>query len=62
VAGTRKHGNKPSGSIKGGEFLDRLSDYWLLEKDSYPQSYVANKSNVTIFSTVPVLLIINQDK
>jgi hypothetical protein len=26
VAGSCEHGNKPSGSIKGGEFLDYLSD------------------------------------
>jgi hypothetical protein len=23
--------NEPSGSIKGREFLDQLSDYWLLK-------------------------------
>jgi hypothetical protein len=27
VAGCCEHGNEPSGSIKGGEFLDWLSDY-----------------------------------
>jgi hypothetical protein len=26
VAGCCKHGNEPSGSINGGEFLDKLSD------------------------------------
>jgi len=26
VAGTSEHGNDPSGSIKGGEFLDLLGD------------------------------------
>jgi hypothetical protein len=26
VAGCCEHGNEPSGSIKGGEFLDSLSD------------------------------------
>jgi hypothetical protein len=26
VAGYCDHGNEPSGSMKGGEFLDRLSD------------------------------------
>jgi hypothetical protein len=26
VAGSREHGNEPSGSIKGEEFLDKLSD------------------------------------
>jgi hypothetical protein len=27
VEGCCVHGNEPSGSIKGGEFLDSLSDY-----------------------------------
>jgi len=27
VAGSSEHGNVPSGSRKGGEFLDWLSDY-----------------------------------
>jgi hypothetical protein len=34
VAGSCEHGNELSGSIKGGEFLDALSDYYLLRKDS----------------------------
>jgi hypothetical protein len=38
VAGCSEHGNEPSGSIKGGEFLDLLSDYYLLKKDSAPWS------------------------
>jgi hypothetical protein len=33
-AGCCEHGNEVSGSIKGGEFLDRLSDYQLLKEDS----------------------------
>jgi len=28
-----EHGNKPSGSIKGGEFLASESDNYLLRKD-----------------------------
>jgi hypothetical protein len=36
VAGSCEHGNEPSGSIKGGEFLDQLSDCQLLKKDSAP--------------------------
>jgi hypothetical protein len=28
------HGDELLGSIKGGEFLEYLSDYYLLEKDS----------------------------
>jgi hypothetical protein len=27
VVGSCEHGNEPSGSIKGGEFLDWMSDY-----------------------------------
>jgi len=27
AAGSCKHGNKLSGSVKRGEFLDKLSDY-----------------------------------
>jgi hypothetical protein len=34
VAGSCEHGNEPQGSIKGVEFLDSLSDYWFLKKDS----------------------------
>jgi hypothetical protein len=33
VAGSCEHGNEPSGSIKGGEFLDQLSDYNVLMWD-----------------------------
>jgi hypothetical protein len=38
VAGFCKHGNELPGSIKGGKFLDHLSDYQHLEKDSGPWS------------------------
>jgi hypothetical protein len=34
VAGNWEHGNESSGSIKGEEFLDKLSDYQLFIKDS----------------------------
>jgi hypothetical protein len=34
VVGFCEHGNKPLASMKGGEFLDQLSDCWLLKKDS----------------------------
>jgi hypothetical protein len=36
MAGFCEHGNEPSGSIKGVEFLDYLSDYQLLKKGSAP--------------------------
>jgi hypothetical protein len=38
VAGSCEHGNKTSGSIKGGKLLDHLDDYQLLKKDSAPWS------------------------
>jgi hypothetical protein len=34
VTGFCEHGNEPSGSIRGGEFFDNLSDCQPLEKDS----------------------------
>jgi hypothetical protein len=34
VIGSCKHGKEPSGSIKGGKFIDQLNDYWFLKKDS----------------------------
>jgi hypothetical protein len=36
VVGSCEHGNEPPGSIKGGEFLDYLSNYQLFKKDSAP--------------------------
>jgi hypothetical protein len=33
-----EYDNEPSGFVKGGEFLDQLSDYQLLKKDSAPWS------------------------
>jgi len=33
MAGCCKHDNEPSDSVKGGEFLDYLNDFWFLEKD-----------------------------
>jgi hypothetical protein len=38
VADPSEHSNEPSDSIKGGEFLDLLSDCQLLKKDSIPYS------------------------
>jgi len=32
-AGSCEHGNEPSGSIKGGEFIDQLSECQFLTKD-----------------------------
>jgi hypothetical protein len=36
MVGCCEHGNEPLGSIKGGEFLDYLSNCQLLKKDSAP--------------------------
>jgi hypothetical protein len=38
VVGYSEYGNKPPGSIKGGAFLDQLSDNQLLKKDAAPCS------------------------
>jgi hypothetical protein len=34
MASSCEHCNEPPGSIKSGEFLDQLSDYLLVKKDS----------------------------
>jgi hypothetical protein len=34
----QEHGNEPSGSIKGGKFLDQLSNSEVPKKDSAPWS------------------------
>jgi hypothetical protein len=42
VAACYEHGNELSGSIKGGEFLDCLSNYQLVRMDPAPWSYLVN--------------------
>jgi VanZ family protein len=42
VVGSCEHSNKPSGSIKGREFLDQLNDYQHL-KDSAPWNWLVTK-------------------
>jgi hypothetical protein len=42
VAGCCEHGNEPSCSGKGSEFLDYLGDYQLLKKDSAPCSQLVS--------------------
>jgi hypothetical protein len=39
VAVCCEHNSEPLGSIKGGEFLEQLSDYQLLKDDAAPWSY-----------------------
>jgi hypothetical protein len=36
VVGSSEHGNELSGSIKGGELLDKPTNYQLLKNDSVP--------------------------
>jgi hypothetical protein len=36
VAGLCQHGNEPSDSIKGTEFVDYMNDYWILKVVSAP--------------------------
>jgi hypothetical protein len=42
MAGCCEHGNEPSGSTKGGEFRDYLSDCLLLKTDSTAWSYLVS--------------------
>jgi hypothetical protein len=42
MASTCEHGNEPSGSIKGREFLYQLSDYQLLKKESTAWNYLTS--------------------
>jgi hypothetical protein len=37
IVGICEHGNENSGSIKGGEFLDKLRDHKLIKNDSISQ-------------------------
>jgi hypothetical protein len=39
VVGFYEHGNEPSVSTKGGEFLDQMSDYQLLKKEFVKNKY-----------------------
>jgi hypothetical protein len=36
VGGCSEHGNDRPGSIESGEFIEKLSDYYLLKKNSSP--------------------------
>jgi hypothetical protein len=40
VVGCCERGDEPSGSMKGREFLVKLSDYQLLKQDSAPLSHL----------------------
>jgi hypothetical protein len=48
-----EHGNEPSGSLKGGELIDQLSDSESLKKDSAPWSQFVK------FIFVPMLMEIS---
>lgn len=48
MAGFYGHGNEPSGFIKGGEVLNRLSDYYLLKKHSALWSELVNVTKVRL--------------
>jgi hypothetical protein len=45
VAGSSEHVNEHSGSIKGRQFTDNLSDYQLLRKDFAPCSFILKQRN-----------------
>jgi hypothetical protein len=60
VAGFCEHGNEPSGSIKGGEFLDQLNEYWLLKKDSAPWCYSSSTFSELIYQLSTVRMMIHE--
>jgi len=39
-----EHGNVPSGTIKGGELLNHVTDYQLHKKDSAPRNKLIKKT------------------
>jgi hypothetical protein len=43
VTGSFEKGNELSGSVKGGELLERLSVYYLLKKESAPWSFLLSQ-------------------
>jgi hypothetical protein len=47
VSGSCEHGNEPSGSMKGGEFLDYMNDYLFLKRTSSPWSQVSSNRERT---------------
>jgi hypothetical protein len=51
VAGSREYSNEPSGYIKGGKFLDPMSDYQLL-KDS---ALLVRAENMKYFSSMQLV-------
>jgi hypothetical protein len=53
VAGSCKHGNEPFGSINDWEFLDWLSDYQLLKKDSAPWSWLVRLIATELYNKFP---------
>jgi hypothetical protein len=44
VVESYEHSNESSTSMKGGEFLDQLSDCYLQKKDFAPGSYLVSQS------------------
>jgi len=46
VAVCCEHGTELSGSIKGGEILEQLSNYWRLKKDSAPLFFSLSRDMV----------------
>jgi hypothetical protein len=47
AVGPYEHGNEPSGFTKGGEFLNQLSNYQLLNKDSVSLSQLSISEEIT---------------
>jgi dopamine D2-like receptor len=73
VTGASEHNIESSGSIKGGKFLDLLSDYQFLRKDSVcdrvsscryiavtqPIKYAKHKNNRRVWMTIALVWVIS---
>jgi hypothetical protein len=51
VAGSCERGNEPSDSKKDRVFLDYMSNYWRLKKDSAPWSCLVHNSSTEFLAT-----------
>jgi hypothetical protein len=53
MEGSSEHSNEPSDSMKGRGFLDQMSNYEHLNKDSVPWSHlkfsILNKSQIKLY-------------
>jgi hypothetical protein len=58
VACSCEHGNEPSGSINGGEFLEEVSDYYILNKVSVPLLPGVSQILLDMLQTIVIALLL----